>query len=181
MNKRTAITRKAPSLPMRHLSGTGLLVGRTLDYGCGRGYDADHFKMAKFDPHFAPERPKGKFDTIVCNYVLNVVSIPTERQILDDIKSLLVEGGIAYVSVRRDLKKLITTRTGYNQRLVSINARGWTLFHEVKGRYAMYKLTKNELKGLLESFNPNYEFTTEGKQYRKQHELKQRIDELRGE
>lgn len=181
MNYKTAIKRKAPSLPMRHLSGKNLLVGRMLDYGSGRGYDAEHFKMVKFDPHFAPERPSGKFNTIVCNYVLNVVDIPTQRQILDDIKSLLVEGGIAYVSVRRDLKTMITTCNGYNQRLVNVSGRGWSLFHEVSGKYAMYKLTKDELKRLLEDFNPNYEFTTSGAQYRKQYKLHQKINKLRGD
>jgi len=178
--KRTAIKRSAPSLPMRYLSKENLIIGRTLDYGSGRGYDADHFKMAKFDPHFAPERPKGQFNTIVCNYVLNVVNVVTQRQILDDIKSLLVEGGIAYVSVRRDLKKDHNYKT-YSQRIVKLTGRGWSLFHEVSDKYAMYKLKRNELKGLLEDFNPNYEFTASGAQYRKQHKLHQRIKELQND
>ena len=36
----TAISRKAPSRPMRFLQEHDLLKGRMLDYGCGRGTDA---------------------------------------------------------------------------------------------------------------------------------------------
>jgi hypothetical protein len=58
---------------MRFLNSLGLLRGKMLDYGCGRGFDAEYYGMDKYDPHYAPEFPKIKFDTITCNYVLNVV------------------------------------------------------------------------------------------------------------
>jgi len=178
-NAKTAITRKSPSLPMKYLAKHKLLTGRMLDYGCGRGFDADHFGMVKYDPNHAPVRPRGKFDTITCNYVLNVVDAETERKILNDIKSLLREGGTAYVSVRRDIDKDIEYK-GYSQRLVKLH-REWELVTERKGSYAMYKFTNNELGHLLEKFNPHYEFTTSRFQFTEQSNIHKRIKELRGQ
>ena len=58
---KTAITRKKPSLPMRWLAKEGLIPSRidTLDYGCGKGFDADYFGMDKYDPHFFPNTELG--------------------------------------------------------------------------------------------------------------------------
>jgi 2-polyprenyl-3-methyl-5-hydroxy-6-metoxy-1,4-benzoquinol methylase len=109
MNKShlTAIARKAPSKPMRYLDARGMLRGRGLDFGCGRGHDADAFGLERFDPHFAPQMPVGTFDTVVCNYVLNVIPSPDERDaIITVLSRLLAPGGIAYISVRNDRKSL---------------------------------------------------------------------------
>ena len=175
-NKRTAITRKSPSLPMRYLTEKHLLDGRLLDYGSGRGFDAKYFNMVKYDPNFAPEIPSGPFNTITCNYVLNVVDIITQQAILDDIKSLLVEGGTAYVSVRRDLKRMITTHVGYSQRLVTLSGE-WELIKE-NGAFAIYRYIKSELKDLVRSHNWHYEFTTYGRQFRAEAKKRTRINEL---
>ena len=174
-NKRTAITRKSPSMPMKYLSGRDLLVGRTLDYGSGRGYDAKHFGMVEYDPNFAPERPHGKFNTVVCNYVLNVVDRRTEREILEDIKSLLVEGGIAYISVRRDIKKDAHYKT-YSQRVVKLG-RDFELIKERSGSYAMYKFVKDELRDLVSEHNWYFEYTN-GTQYYYHRKVDDRIKEL---
>jgi len=105
---KTAITRSKPSKPMAILERLGQFVNYCdkLDYGCGKGYDADHFGMVKYDPHFFPDKPKQLFDTITCNYVLNVIPDQAERvQVLRDIQSLLVDdNALAFISVRRDLK-----------------------------------------------------------------------------
>lgn len=175
-NKRTAISRKSPSLPMKYLKAEHLLDGRMLDYGCGRGFDAKYFGMVKYDPNFAPGRPSGKFNTITCNYVLNVVDIVTQIAILDEIKSLLVEGGTAYVSVRRDLKKMITTHSGYSQRLVRLNGE-WELIKE-NGAFAMYRYIKSELRDLMRSHTWDYEFTCEQHQFRAEAKKRARINEL---
>ena len=109
----TAIARNAPSRPTMYLSACGKLRGRVLDYGCGRGKDADVFGFERFDPFYFPDMPVGTFDTVVCNYVLNVVPSPVERVcILDAIKAALSPGGIAYITVRNDRKKL----NGWTQR-----------------------------------------------------------------
>jgi ATP adenylyltransferase len=103
----TAIARKAPSQPMRYLYASGRLQGRMLDYGCGRGTDAEAFGMEGFDPFHRPELPAGPFDTVTCNYVLNVIPSEAERRaVLDSVLALLAPGGVAYVSVRNDTRSL---------------------------------------------------------------------------
>lgn len=98
---------------MRNLSKVGRLCGRVLDYGSGKGYDADAFDTESYDPYYQPIMPEGKFDTIVCNFVLNVISSKVERQrVIRDIMSRLNPGGKAYFSVRSDKSNL----NGYTKR-----------------------------------------------------------------
>ena len=104
---RTAIARKKLSKPAAWLDGAGYLQGRVLDYGCGRGGDAERLGIEGYDPYYAPERPVGPFTTIMCNYVLNVVEDDCERRaILTRIDSLLGPKGHAYITVRADSKAL---------------------------------------------------------------------------
>ena len=86
---KTAITRKAPSVPMRWLmSQRPVLVDAlrpwaVLDFGCGKGFDADHWGFDKFDPHYFPDTEVGiNYEVITCNYVLNVVSPGQQESIL---------------------------------------------------------------------------------------------------
>jgi len=118
----TAITRKKPSAPMQMLAGSYQLSGRILDYGCGKGFDADHFGIERFDPHFFPVMPEGLFDTIVCNYVLNVIESPETRAVvLRDIVSKLTDNGMAYITVRNDVKDLNgRTKRGTWQGLIKL-------------------------------------------------------------
>jgi 2-polyprenyl-3-methyl-5-hydroxy-6-metoxy-1,4-benzoquinol methylase len=105
----TAISRKSPSAPMKYLSKMGLLKGKMLDYGCGRGFDADFFGMEKYDPHFfrCDDFSPCEFDTITCNYVLNVIENPNERKrIIDEMLHWLKPDGNLYIAVRADKKAL---------------------------------------------------------------------------
>lgn len=113
---RTAIKRAAISVPTRVLDEQGLLSGRILDYGCGYGKDAAQLGFEVYDPYFFPEMPKGKFDTIICNYVFNVVPQKVQSWILHDIESRLTPDGVAYITVRRDL-----TGAEPTQRVVRLN------------------------------------------------------------
>ena len=113
---RTAIKRAKLSAPTRYLEKRGLLVGRVLDYGCGYGEDAGELGFEVYDPHFFPCMPTGKFDTIVCSYVLNVVSDGVQHGIIRDIEQRLKPNGFAYLVVRRDLTGNETT-----QRIVKLN------------------------------------------------------------
>jgi hypothetical protein len=119
----TAISRKASSIPMRGLYDKGLLTGRALDYGCGKGYDAIHFGLDSYDPHYQPVMPDGRFDTITCNYVLNVIESESERlSVLQDIQARLVNTGMAYITVRADKDKLNgTTSIGTWQGLIMLD------------------------------------------------------------
>lgn len=106
----TAITRSKMSAPTKHLADKRLLKGRILDFGCGKGFDTDYLKQSGlditgYDPFFRPNLPQGLFDTIICNYVLNVLEVDKEEEVLKTIKSYLNKEGIAYITVRRDIKK----------------------------------------------------------------------------
>ena len=135
----TAIARSRPSAPMAFLNKDHRLVGRTLDYGCGRGVDVDAFGMDGYDPHYSPKRPEGLYDTIVCNYVLNVVTRNEQEQILRDIRGLLADNGIAYVTVRRDITKNYRTKNSV-QRVVRLP---YPVIRETLG-YCIYYVTKYE-------------------------------------
>jgi hypothetical protein len=107
MNKShlTAINRTKLSTPMRKLQENGLLIGNVLDYGSGRGNDAKLLGIEQYDPYYHPTYPnENQYDTITCNYVLNVVTGSEQVSILSNLQKLLTTGGKAYVSVRNDLK-----------------------------------------------------------------------------
>lgn len=89
---------------------------QTLDYGCGKGFDADYYGIEKYDPYYFPEYPTKLYDVVVCNYVLNVVSEQEEAKILTRVFSLLKATGIGIFSVRRDLPEQGRMMSGYMQR-----------------------------------------------------------------
>jgi len=137
--KNTAIPRKAPSRPMRLLYERDLLIGRMLDYGCGRGTDAKFFGMEAYDPFWQKEKPSGLFDTITCHFVLNVVDTEVRQFIINDITGLLKQGGNAYFTVRRDMKESYNVQNrGYSQSLVVLSL----LSIEKNTSYEIYKMEK---------------------------------------
>lgn len=110
---RTAKQRDTPSLPIRMLFERKLIHGRVLDYGCGFGQDvrflrSEGIEATGYDPHYFPELPTEKFDTIVCFYVLNVLFPDEQTDVLMNVSSLLKPDGRAYFAVRRDI-----TRDGF--------------------------------------------------------------------
>ncbi len=103
----TAIDRYHLSFPARHLLDAKRLKGRLLDYGCGFGKDTDlllkkGFDITGYDPHYYPKLPPGKFDTILCTYVLGVLFREEQAKVLMHISSKLKPGGKAYFAIRRD-------------------------------------------------------------------------------
>jgi diadenosine tetraphosphate (Ap4A) HIT family hydrolase len=106
----TAIDRTKISSPVQFLLDRDLLKGRILDFGCGLGYDVKllgsrGLDISGYDPYYLPIDPIGKFETIVCCYVLNVLMPEEQADVLMNIAYLLKPGGKAYYAVRRDLKK----------------------------------------------------------------------------
>lgn len=106
----TAKERVYLSVPAEILLKKNLLKGKVLDFGCGFGNDvkllqSKGFDITGYDPHYLPHYPQGKFDTIVCFYVLNVLFPEDQANVLMEIAHLLKPGGKAYYAVRRDIKK----------------------------------------------------------------------------
>lgn len=105
----TAKERTTLSFPTRWLKNNNLLKGDILDFGCGFGFDTDQLKKEGFniigyDNHYRPEYPNKQFDTIICNYVLNVLEPENQAEVLMAVSELLKPNGIAYFTIRRDLK-----------------------------------------------------------------------------
>lgn len=140
----TAITRTKPSAPMRWLVSDNRLPlhCRVLDYGCGRGFDAKHYDLDKYDPCYYPEKPKGPYDLITCNYVLNVIpNCFARRCVLTHIDSLLAESGWAYITVRTDKRSLVgVTSRGTWQGWIDLNLTPV----QNAPHYRIYKMFKGE-------------------------------------
>ena len=105
----TAIERTVLSFPTRWLKEKKLLLGEILDFGCGFGFDTDQLKklgydIVGYDNYYRTEYPNKSFDTIICNYVLNVLEPNEQAEVLMSVSELLKPTGKAYFSVRRDLK-----------------------------------------------------------------------------
>jgi SAM-dependent methyltransferase len=96
--KRTAPSRAATVLHPR-------VRGRVLDFGCGHGFDADHFGWESYDPYYRPKWLEGSFDTIVCVGVVNALSRNNRHRAIERIRGLLAEGGVAYLAVPRNLPR----------------------------------------------------------------------------
>lgn len=84
---RTAIGRTGLSRPSRFALQFGLYnkSETILDYGCGRGFDVavlrgQGFAAKAWDPHFFPDNPKPKSDTVNIGFVLNVIEDRKERR-----------------------------------------------------------------------------------------------------
>lgn len=155
---RTAISRAKPSSAIqwvenRHRIESGdptwsLRAGgyfnennRILDYGCGRGFDADYMGAEKYDPYWFPVEPEGEFDVIFCTYVLNVMDRPAQTEVLRRIATLLSHGGVSYVTVRRDIPWGGIDRDGYRQTYVlngDMREAGYFSAFSKKNAYQIY-------------------------------------------
>lgn len=112
-NHLTAKERDKISMPARMIEQQSFIKGKTLDFGCGFGKDVDELKakgyeIEGYDPHYFPNYPNRKFDTILCFYVLNVLLPEQQAQVIMQVSNLLRPNGKAYFSVRRDI-----TQDGY--------------------------------------------------------------------
>ncbi|MFO8000079.1 MAG: bifunctional class I SAM-dependent methyltransferase/HIT family protein [Marinilabilia sp.] len=105
----TAKERDKMSFPTAWLLRNKLLNGEILDFGCGYGKDVEELKNIGFycdgyDNFHRPEYPKKKYDTIICQYVLNVLKPAEQQEVIMQVSSLLKPDGKAFFTVRRDLK-----------------------------------------------------------------------------
>ena len=100
----TAIYRKTLPMPVMAALKAGYIKGNILDYGCGHGAVkkllGQKYKVTNYDPHYFPDWPKGEFDTVLCLYVLNVVSMDTRRNVMRGVRYFLKPGGTAVIAIR---------------------------------------------------------------------------------
>ena len=100
-----AVRRGTKSFGAEWLVNKNFVHGRVLDYGCGFGFDADHYGWEAFDPYYRQGEPVGQFDTIICNHVLNMLTRTSRHQALDRIQDLLRESGVAWLIVPRNIPR----------------------------------------------------------------------------
>jgi len=103
----TAIARKEITRPLRIALQKDLIKrgDRVLDYGAGKSIDADYLsrlglETVKYDKHYYPESPIGKFDVILCIYVLNVIPPHEQEEAIVEMMSALEPYGIIIIAVR---------------------------------------------------------------------------------
>lgn len=129
MGHRTAIARKGPSVPLRFYQEHGLLEGEVLDYGGGQ----DVHDFARWDPHYAPDPAPllKRYDTVMCNYVLNVTPIESLRsQVLSALRGLLKDGGRCLVSCWQKQKEDVQTSSSFQS---GWDAARWQEFFKANG------------------------------------------------
>jgi len=144
---RTAIKRNKLSRPAKKLLELSALhkMDIILDYGCGKEDDVINLKLdyniRGYDPHWKNDKEalNKKYSCILCTYVLCVVDKKTRMNIIDSILSLLVKNGVAYISVRRDIKKDRVSKTGSKQYAVKLD---FPVFYE-NSAYCIYELKNN--------------------------------------
>jgi len=95
--------RQAISKTARVLLDKGLVLGRVLDFGCGLGFDADQLGWDGYDPYYRPRELTGLYDTVIVNHVANILTRRSRSELLERVNSLLNPGGVAYISVARNI------------------------------------------------------------------------------
>jgi SAM-dependent methyltransferase len=135
---KTALRRSKPSAPLKLLLDDHQIIGRVLDYGCGHGADVAHLKslgydVVGWDPTWSTDIPQGKFDTVLCTYVLNVVSERDADEIAKATREYLRNdkcGGKIFYTVRADTKDTDTQRlvTAIPKAKVHIKSSGFVVW-----------------------------------------------------
>ena len=111
--KKTAMTRRSLSVPMRELMNLRLLNLNILDFGCGHGFDVNFLSYLgvdivgydKYNPEYKDESLLDKkYNVVVANYVLNVIpNLVEHQQVIDKLRVL---GDNIYIAVRSDVKAI---------------------------------------------------------------------------
>lgn len=104
----TAKKREYPSFPTKWLFNQNLIKGEVLDFGSGYGKDGEFlrdkgFDVTDYDPYYKPEFLSNSFDTILCQYVLNILPPSEQSFVIMRVSELLKEDGKAFFAVRRDI------------------------------------------------------------------------------
>ena len=139
--KKTAMSRRSLSVPMRELMNLGLLYGSILDYGAGHGFDVNFLSYLgvdvvgydKYNPEYKDESLLDKkYDVVCCLYVLNVIrDLEEHQQVIDKLRSL---GDNVFVALRNDKKNIKSTWQYIEEN---------DCYKTVKGSYQRYYTTES--------------------------------------
>jgi len=109
----TAMHIQRASFPTRWAEEKKIIKSTVVDWGCGRGRDTNwlislNYDVLSYDPFFKPSPSPQEIDfssvnTVLLNYVLNVIESDNERRtLLNDIYSYVYNGTILIVSARSE-------------------------------------------------------------------------------
>ena len=98
-----AIRHQDPSFAASWLVENQPVKDPVLDFGCGHGYDADHFGWSGYDPYYRQQEPEGTFNTVICNRVLNMLTRESRQSAIESIRRFLSDDGIAWLVVPRNI------------------------------------------------------------------------------
>lgn len=138
----TAIVRKRRSIPAAKLFKAGLIKGKVLDYGCGRGADVKFYKNAVgYDPYYRPDLKvlTKQYDTVICTYVANILNYEERKKLYRVLRKL---GRNIFITVRRNIKKDGFTNKGTYQETVYIDQEVKAKLLWENTNYATYQLLK---------------------------------------
>lgn len=135
-----AIQHKSPSPVAQFLIEQNKIKGRVLDYGCGHGFDVQHYGWEGYDPYYFQDKPVGQFNTIVCNHVANILTRHSRLELYRDIDRLLAAGGRAYIAVSRRIP--IKGKDGLRKRIQNYVILTLPSVHFVKDEFEIYEMAK---------------------------------------
>jgi hypothetical protein len=113
-----------------------------LDYGCGQRTleKSLGFPIRNYDPAIAGlDAPPAPADVVVCTDVLEHIEPECIDEVLDDLKRLMLQGGI-FVIANRPAKKFLPD--GRNAHLIQ-QGRAWWL-PRISRRFAIHQIEGNE-------------------------------------
>lgn len=148
----TAIVRKSLPTPVKWILKTQAILGKVLDFGCGKCAHINPPDWDNYDPYYNPNGIKQKqYNTIFCTYVLCTLPKADRAKVLTQIESLLEPMlGLAFITVRNDKPKQgwgFSKRNTYQGRATELDKR-LHLLHSTS-QYRIYILTRSGKLGLI--------------------------------
>ena len=164
----TAIRRKTLSAPIawliqHHYLSSG--QSKILDYGCGYGSDVRLLRewnkdlyVEGYDPYYNRiDLGDTFYDVVLCTFVLNVVNVDEQNDILKKIWRQLKANGQLFITVRRDVAPG-TTRfersngTYHIQRFVELDLKYFKVLYS-NSKFAIYYVNERNLLLYLDNMD----------------------------
>lgn len=100
----TAICRKVnASVAYRYATAYYDIDSTWIDWGCGKGEEADTHGLTKYDPNHYPVKVSGKFAGAINSCVINTIPLEYQKKMLRELRSHLKKGAPLIISYRPDV------------------------------------------------------------------------------